>query len=144
VPAHFTADVGLLEDVHALPQLWRAVTQPTQQVRQYRLATKRFELRIQVVQCVTDLVYGAGLGPAELAVGSERILLEETVNGFARRYEVLVASGIAIPGGKDRALPVYIEILDDSQRCRTDGIQQRRVNDALHYCESVAFVVSLQ
>jgi hypothetical protein len=80
VPAHLAADVRLLEDQHALPDLRRRQAQVGVPIGQGRAVREGIEHRVAVVQRMADLVDGAFLGHAQAALVVQRFFLEEAVH----------------------------------------------------------------
>ncbi len=113
VAGDLAADPGLLEDVHRLQDRRVLVAQVGAQFGQRRGVAETLEDRVQVVHGVAQLVDRQRLGLAQLAIGRERLLLEEEPGLVPGGEEVLVAVTGLLVGGEDRphAL-VGLEVVD--------------------------------
>jgi hypothetical protein len=81
--------------------------------RQFRIARKRFEHRIEVVHRVADLVDRQRLGLLQLAVRAEGFLLEEAAHRVVRAEEPGVAGAFLVARGEDGARFGRVEGVDD-------------------------------
>ena len=81
VAAHLAADVRLLEDVHRLQRQRVDETEVGGDLGESGLVGEPLELVVEVVLGVADLVDAQLLRLRQLAVGAERVLLEEAPRG---------------------------------------------------------------
>ena len=86
---------------------------------------------------MADLIERTCLVVAQLAVGAERLLLEEKADFVARIEEILVAGLFLLGGRKDRILPGWLEFRHQLRRPRQDGVACRRVGKILQHEEAV-------
>ncbi len=128
VPAHFAADVRLLEDVHRLVQQRLLDAELDGELVQLRVVRERLEDRIEIVHRVPDLVDRELLRLPQHAALVERLLFEEAADRLARAQEVLLGLRLRfVLGRENRARLGWIERLDDLAGARAQrGDRARR------------------
>jgi hypothetical protein len=137
VTADLAADVGLLEDVHALQRDGVRRGRCRRNAREVGRVAERLERRVEIVHRVPDLVDAELLRLAQGAVVRERLLLEEAPDATAARQEVVVADPLLFARGEHRAPLVRLELVDDGVRRVAQPRAPRPVDEPLDLEEPV-------
>jgi len=137
VPAHFAADLRLLEDIHGLPQLGRFETDLAQGLGKHRQPAKPGEFRHEVMQGMADLVDRVLLRPVQCPVFRQCIFLEETMHRFCRVDEVLIAIFVPVFGTENTVMFTWIKIGNDIVRGSANGRQICSCNSLLDDNEAI-------
>jgi len=113
MPADFTSDPGLFENVHGLPQQRCLVADGTERLCKHSLAAKIGERRHLVMHCMANLVDGRVPGVKQYSLLIQRIFFQKAVHGPGGLHEIAVTAVILVFGGKYGAVPADIEIVNN-------------------------------
>ena len=134
------ADVRLLEDVHRLQCQRVDEAEVGGDLGEPGLVGEPLELVVEVVLGVADLVDAQFLRLRQVAVGTERILLEEAPHGRPAGQELTVRHPFLLVGGEHRADLARLPGIDDVDGALAEALPIGGSDELRHDEETVALV----